>query len=101
MSNYLHRAYQKSKTNWLPQSDTIELGSLYSLKTYLIKHSATKTASIESIGTICRIFIRRSTTTIIFVNPLLLGKSTTKLIKISRHLYIGISNSQSTPYFFI
>jgi hypothetical protein len=93
MSNHLHRACQKSKTNWLPQSDIIELGSLCSLKTYLTKHSATKTALIESIGTIYRIFIRRSTTTMIFINLLLLGKSTIKSIKISRHLCIGIGNS--------
>jgi hypothetical protein len=93
MSNCLHRACQKSKTNWLLQLDTIELGSLCSLKIYLIKHLATKTALIEFIGTIYCIFIRRLTTTIIFINPLLLGKSTIKLIEISRHLYIGISNS--------
>ena len=80
--------------------DIIELGSLYSLKTYLTKHLATKTALIKYMGTIYCIFIRRSTTTIIFINPLLLGKSTIKLIKILRHLCIGIGNSQSTPYFF-
>jgi hypothetical protein len=79
--------------NWLPQSDIIELGSLCSLKTYLIKYSATETALIKSIGTIYRIFIRWLTTTIIFVNPLLLGKSTIKSIKISHHLCIGIGNS--------
>ena len=79
--------------------DIIKLGSLYSLKIYLTKYSATKIALIKSIGIICRIFIRQLTTTIIFVNPLLSGKSTIKLIKRSRHLYIGISNSQSTPYF--
>ena len=60
---------------------------------YLIKYSATKTALIKSIGIIYRIFIRRLTTTIIFINLLLLGKSTTKSIKILRHLYIGIGNS--------
>ena len=80
--------------------DIIKLGSLYSLKIYLTKYLVTKTASIKSIGTIYRIFIKQSTTIIIFINLLLLGKSTTKLIKISRHLYIGIGNGQSTPYFF-
>ena len=59
---------------------------------YLIKYLATKIALIKSIGIIYRIFIRQLTTTIIFINPLLLGKSTIKLIKISRHLYIGIGN---------
>ena len=93
MLNYSHRACQKSKTNWLPQSDIIKLGSLYSLKTYLTKHSAIKAALIKSIKIIYHIFIRRSTTTIIFINPLLLGKSTIKLIKISRHFYIEIGNS--------
>ena len=73
--------------------DIIKLGSLYSLKTYLTKHLATKIVLIKSIGTIYCIFIRQLTTTIIFINPLLLGKSTIKLIKISRHLYIGIRNS--------
>ena len=73
--------------------DIIELGSLCSLKTYLIKHLATKIVLIKFIGIIYRIFIRQLITTIIFVNPLLLGKSTIKLIKISRHLYIGIGNS--------
>ena len=78
--------------NWLLWSNIIKLGSLYSLKTYLIKYSATKTVLIESIGIMYCIFIKRLTTTIIFVNPLLLGKSTIKLIKISRYLYIRIGN---------
>ena len=60
---------------------------------YLIKHLATKTVLIKSIGIICCIFIRRLTTTIIFINLLLLNKSIIKLIKISRHLYIKIGNS--------
>jgi hypothetical protein len=79
--------------NWFPQLDTIKLGSLCSLKIYLTKYSATKIVLIEFMGIMCRIFIKRSTTIIIFVNPLLLGKSTIKLIKILRHLYIGIGNS--------
>jgi len=78
--------------NWLLQLDIIELGSLYSLKTYLIKHLATNIALIKSIGIIYYIFIRRLITTIIFINPLLLGKLTIKFIKISRHLCIGIGN---------
>ena len=72
--------------------DIIKLGSLYSLKIYLIKHLATKIVLIDSIGIIYCIFIRRSTTTIIFINPLLLGKSTIKSIKISRYFYIEIGN---------
>ena len=59
---------------------------------YLIKYLATKTALIEFIEIMCRIFIRQLTITIMFVNLLLLGKSTIKLIEISRHLYIGIGN---------
>ena len=70
----------------------IKLENLYSLKMYLIKYLITKIVLIKSIGIIYRIFIRRLTTTIIFINLLLLGKSTIKLIKILRHLYIGISN---------
>ena len=73
--------------------DIIKLKSLYSLKTYLIKYLATKIVLIEFIGIICRIFIRRLTTTIIFINPLLLGKSTIKSIKILRYLCIGTDNS--------
>jgi len=80
--------------------DIIKLRSLCSLKTYLIKYLATNITSIESIGIIYRIFIRRSTTIITFVNLLLLGKLTIKSIKISRHLCIGIGSSQSTLYFF-
>ena len=72
--------------------DIIELGSLCSLKTCLTKYLATKIVLIESIGIMCRIFIKQLTTIIIFINPLLLGKSTIKLIKILRHLYIGIGN---------
>ena len=72
--------------------DIIELGSLYSLKIYLIKYLATEIVLIKSIGIIYRIFIKWLTTTIIFINPLLLGKSTIKLIKILRHLYIRIGN---------
>jgi len=92
MLNCLYRAYQKSKTNWLLQLDIIVLGSPYSLKTCLIKHSATNIVLIESIGIIYYIFVRRLTTTIIFVNLLLLGKSTIKLIEISRHLCIRIGS---------
>ena len=73
--------------------DIIKLGSLYSLKTYLTKYLATEIALIDFIGIIYRIFIKQLTTTIIFINPLLLGKSTTKSIKISRYLYIKICNS--------
>ena len=72
--------------------DIIKLGSLYSLKTYLIKYLATKIVLIKSIGIICRIFIKWLTTIIIFINLLLLGKSTIKLIKILRYFYIRISN---------
>ena len=73
--------------------DIIKLGSLYSLKIYLTKHLATEIVFIKSIGIIYCIFIKRLTIIIIFVNLLLLGKSTIKLIKISRYLYIGIGNS--------
>ena len=73
--------------------DIIKLGSLCSLKTYLTKYLVTEIALIKSMGTICRIFIKQLTTTIIFINLLLLDKFTIKLIKISRHLYIGIGNS--------
>jgi hypothetical protein len=79
--------------NWLPRLDIIELGSLCSLKMCLTKYSATKIALIESISTIYRIFIRRLTTTIIFINPLLLGKSIIKSIEILRHFCIEIGNS--------
>ena len=72
--------------------DIIKLKNLYSLKTYLIKYLATKIVLIKFIGIIYRIFIRRLITTIIFVNLLLLGKSTIKLIKILRHLCIEIGN---------
>jgi len=79
--------------DWLLRLDIIILESLCSLKIYLIKHLATNIALIKSIGIIYRIFIRQLTTTIIFVNLLLLGKSTIKSIKISRHLYIRIGSS--------
>ena len=72
--------------------DIIKLGSLYSLKTYLTKYLATKIVLIKSIKIIYRIFVQRSTTSIIFINLLLLGKSTIKSIMISRYLYIKISN---------
>jgi len=78
--------------NWLPRLDIIILGSPCSLKICLIKHLATNITLIKSIGIICYIFIRWLTTTIIFINPLLLGKLTIKLIKISRHLYIRIGS---------
>ena len=74
------------------QLDIIKLENLCSLKMYLIKYLAIKIALINFIGIICRIFIRWLTTTIIFINLLLLGKSTIKLIKILRHFYIEISN---------
>jgi hypothetical protein len=59
---------------------------------YLTKYSATKIALIDFIGIIYCIFIRQLTTTIIFINPLLLGRSTIKLIKILRYFYIKIGN---------
>ena len=61
--------------NWLLQLDIIKLGSLYSLKMYLTKYLATKIVLIESIKIIYRIFVRRLTTTMMFVNLLLLGRS--------------------------
>ena len=72
--------------------DIIKLGSPCSLKIYLTKYLATEIVLIKSIEIMCRIFVRRLTTTIIFINPLLLGKSTIKLIEILRHFYIGIGN---------
>ena len=72
--------------------DIIKLRSPYGLKICLTKYLATKTVLIKFMEIIYCIFIRRLTTTIIFINPLLLGKSTIKLIKISRHLYIRIGN---------
>jgi len=93
MLNYLYKACQKSKTNWLLWLDIIILESLYSLKTCLIKHLATNIILIKSIGIIYYIFIRWLTTTIIFINLLLLGKLTIKLIKMLRHLYIRTSSS--------
>ena len=79
--------------NWLPWLDIIKLESLCSLKIYLIKYLVTKTVLIEFIGIICRIFIKRLTTTIMFINLLLLGRFTIKLIKILRHLCIRTINS--------
>ena len=58
----------------------------------LIKYLATEAVLIKSIGIIYRIFIRRLTTIIIFMNLLLLNKSTIKLIKILRYFYIKIGN---------
>ena len=57
-----------------------------------MKYLATKIVLIKSIGIMCCIFIKRLTTIIIFINLLLLGKSTIKLIKILRYFYIGIGN---------
>ena len=59
---------------------------------YLTKYLATKIALINFIGIIYCIFIRQLTTIIIFINLLLLGKSTIKLIKILYYFYIGIGN---------
>ena len=60
---------------------------------YLTKRLAIKIVLIKFIRIIYCIFIKRLTITIIFINLLLLGKSITKLIKILRYFYIGISNS--------
>ena len=72
--------------------DNIKLENPCSLKIYLIKYLATKIVLIEFIGIIYRIFVKWSTTTIIFINLLLLNRSTIKSIKILRHLYIKIDN---------
>jgi len=58
-----------------------------------MKYLAINIALIKSIGIIYRIFIKQLITTITFVNLLLLGKLTIKLIKISRYFCIGISTS--------
>ena len=71
------------------------------LKNIFNKYLAIKIVLIKFIGIIYCIFIRRLTTIIMFVNLLLLGKSTIKLIKILCHFYIETDNSWSTPYFFI
>ena len=55
--------------------DIIKLKSLYSLKTYLIKYSATEIVLIKSIKIIYRIFIRRLTTTIIVYTNLMVQVS--------------------------
>ena len=73
--------------------DIIKLGSLCNLKIYLIKHLAIEMVLIKSIGIIYCIFIKRLTTTIIFMNLLLLNRLTIKLIKILYYFYIGIGNS--------
>ena len=78
--------------NWLLQLDIIKLENLCSLNIYLTKYLATEIVLIDFIGIICRIFVKRLTTTIIFVNLLLLDRSTIKLIKISRYFYIGTVN---------
>ena len=72
--------------------DIIKLGSLCSLKMYLTKYSVTKIVLIEPMGIIYRIFIRWLPTIIIFINLLLLGKSTIKSIEILHHFYIGTDN---------
>ena len=59
---------------------------------YLTKYLAIKITLINPIEIIYRIFIKRSTTTIIFINLLLLGRSTIKSIKILHHLYIRTDN---------
>jgi hypothetical protein len=58
-----------------------------------MKYLVTETVLIKSIGTMYYIFIKQLIITIIFINLLLLGKSTIKLIKILRYLCIGIGNS--------
>ena len=73
--------------------DIIKLGSLCSLKIYLIKHLATKIVLIKSMGIIYHIFVKRLTTTIRFINLLLLGNSIIKSIKILHYFCIGIGNS--------
>ena len=60
---------------------------------YLIKYLATEIVLINFMGIICRIFIKWLTITIIFINPLPSGRSTIKLIKISRHLCIETDNN--------
>jgi len=60
---------------------------------YIIKYLVTNIILIKSLGIIYRVFIRRLITTIIFINLLLLGKLTIKLIKMSRYLYIRIGSS--------
>ena len=72
--------------------DIIKLEILYNLKIYLTKYLVTEIALINSIEIIYCIFIRRLTTTIILINPLLLGRSIIKLIKILRHLWIKTNN---------
>ena len=59
---------------------------------YLTKYLATKTVLIEFIEIMCCIFVKQLTTTIIFINPLLSGKSTIKSIEILHYFCIEIGN---------
>ena len=73
--------------------DTIKLKNLYNLKIYLIKYLATEMVLIKSIGIMYCIFIKQLTTTIMFINLLLLSRLTTKSIKMLCYFYIKIDNN--------
>ena len=80
-------------TNQLPLLEIIILGSLQSF--YIQSRNSQAIVGINILGQAirCPILDSQSITTIIFIQPLLIRRLTTKLIKISFYLWSGIGSS--------
>ena len=79
-------SFQNTETNWLPLLEIIVLGSPWSF--YIWSRNSQAIIGIDILGQAirCLILDSWSTTTIIFIQPLLIGRLIIKLIKITFYL---------------
>lgn len=97
-SFYLESSFQNLEVNWTPLSDTILLGTPWSLITSLRKILAVSEAEgVPIMGKKWAILERRSTTTRMVVNPSEAGKSTMKSMDTSAHGRSGMGKGLSSP----
>ena len=85
--------FQNAEINQLPLLEIIVLGSLQSF--YTQSRNSQAIVGINILGQAIKYLIldSQSITTIIFIQPLLIGRLITKLIKISFYLQSGIGSS--------
>ena len=94
-------SFQNAETNWLPLSEIIVSGSPWSFHTWSRNSRATAGVDMSGQAIRCLILDSRSTTTIMFVQPLLTGRSTIKSIKMSFHLQSRAGSGFSRPLYIL
>ena len=95
----------KLELNYIPQSDVIKLGNLYSRQISRRKALVTSLTATPLVGTQWRSFISRYIIIRMFLQVRLYrlqgGRLITKSIIISAYCYIGTSRGYSSPQYFI